>query len=267
MGPTNWHLSTNDWAGYATAQWQPSKLAVFSAGLRWEREQLPPPIAALGQPRFDRSQTKASPAIFGQQLGSARQPRHRRRAEPLASAAPGLRHVLRPHGKRHHRDRAHADRLAQGRSELLHAPIRRLPTLLGTARRRSPTCLPDSQQASSSRERSSFAPNFRNPEVHQAVAAVEQPLPGRVELTASAMLSLGRRLPISIDTNFNSSVNPSTITYASERPDRHWAHQGRADHCSVLRFVAIHGCPAGAPLNAAASAAAVTPIISRSLKS
>ena len=46
MGPTNWHLSTNDWAGYATAQWQPSKLAVFSAGLRWEREQMPPPIAA-----------------------------------------------------------------------------------------------------------------------------------------------------------------------------------------------------------------------------
>ena len=47
IGPTDWHLSTNDWAGYATAQWQPNKLAVFSAGLRWEREQLPPPIAAL----------------------------------------------------------------------------------------------------------------------------------------------------------------------------------------------------------------------------
>ena len=50
MGPANWHLSTNDWAGYATAQWQPSKFAVFSAGLRWEREQLPPPIAALANP-------------------------------------------------------------------------------------------------------------------------------------------------------------------------------------------------------------------------
>ena len=22
MGPADWHLSTNDWAGYATAQWQ-----------------------------------------------------------------------------------------------------------------------------------------------------------------------------------------------------------------------------------------------------
>ena len=50
MGPADWHLSTNDWAGFATAQWQPSKFAVFSAGLRWEHEQLPPPIAALANP-------------------------------------------------------------------------------------------------------------------------------------------------------------------------------------------------------------------------
>ena len=52
MGPTNWNLSTNDWAGYATAQWQPGKLAVFSAGLRWEREQMPPPLAALANPEL-----------------------------------------------------------------------------------------------------------------------------------------------------------------------------------------------------------------------
>src|SRR5208337_3526563 len=50
MGPTNWHLSTNDWAGFATAQWQPNKIAVISIGVRWEREQLPPPIAALANP-------------------------------------------------------------------------------------------------------------------------------------------------------------------------------------------------------------------------
>ena len=50
IGPSNWHLSTNDWAGYVTAQWQLNKFAVFSAGLRWEREQLPPPIAALANP-------------------------------------------------------------------------------------------------------------------------------------------------------------------------------------------------------------------------
>ncbi len=51
MGPTDWHLSTNDWAGFATAQWQPDKLLVLSAGLRWEREQMPPPISSARQPR------------------------------------------------------------------------------------------------------------------------------------------------------------------------------------------------------------------------
>ena len=68
MGPADWHLSTNDWAGYATAQWQADKLLVVSAGLRWEREQLPPPIAALDNPRTAADREAAQP---GQQLGSA----------------------------------------------------------------------------------------------------------------------------------------------------------------------------------------------------
>ena len=49
MGPTEWNLSTNDWAVCTTAQWQPRKHLMVSAGLRWEREQLPPPIAATGR--------------------------------------------------------------------------------------------------------------------------------------------------------------------------------------------------------------------------
>ncbi len=52
IGPADWHLSTNDWAGYATAQWQLGKLMVVSAGLRWEREQLPPPLAKLTNPEL-----------------------------------------------------------------------------------------------------------------------------------------------------------------------------------------------------------------------
>ncbi|MGB6722324.1 MAG: hypothetical protein WBE72_16115, partial [Terracidiphilus sp.] len=58
-----------------------------------------------------------------------------------------------------------------------------------------------------------FAPSFRNPEVHQAVASLEEALPGHALVTAAALLSLGRRLPVSIDTNFNPAVNPGTITY------------------------------------------------------
>jgi len=58
-----------------------------------------------------------------------------------------------------------------------------------------------------------FASNFRNPQVQQAVLSVEQPLPWRMHLVASGQLSLGRRLPVSIDTNFDSTTNPGSITY------------------------------------------------------
>jgi hypothetical protein len=58
-----------------------------------------------------------------------------------------------------------------------------------------------------------FAPTFHAPEVHQGVAGVEASLPGHVEVSASAMVSLARRLPISIDTNFDPRFNPETITY------------------------------------------------------
>ena len=220
IGPTNWHLSTNDWAGYATAQWQPNKFAVFSAGLRWEREQLPPPIAALDNPAAAAHGKAAQP---GQQLGSAREPRHRQRPRPLAGAAPGLRHVLRPHGKRHHRNRAHANRLAQRRSELLHAAHRRSEPHHGHQRRAavSRTCFSGPPASVVTPGAVEFAPNFRNPEVHQAVAAIEQPLPGRIELTASAMLSLGRRLPVFIDTNLGPpDVNADHHVYRV-RPGSH----------------------------------------------
>jgi hypothetical protein len=59
-----------------------------------------------------------------------------------------------------------------------------------------------------------FASDFRNPEVNQGVAALEEELPGHVLLTASAMVSLGRRLPISIDTNLASPTSTQSITYA-----------------------------------------------------
>jgi hypothetical protein len=58
-----------------------------------------------------------------------------------------------------------------------------------------------------------FAPNFRNPEVHQAVAAVEETLPGHVEVTASALVSLGRRLPVPIDKNLTPVTPQETIQY------------------------------------------------------
>ena len=50
IGPSNCQLSTNDWAGFVTSQWQPNKFFVLAAGLRWEREQLPPPMPTLWPP-------------------------------------------------------------------------------------------------------------------------------------------------------------------------------------------------------------------------
>jgi hypothetical protein len=59
-----------------------------------------------------------------------------------------------------------------------------------------------------------FAPGFRNGEVHQAVASLEETLPGHIHIDASAMASLGRRLPVTEDANIDPTVNPQTITYA-----------------------------------------------------
>ena len=149
------------------------------------------------------------------------------RTEPLAGAAPGLRDVLRPHRKRHHRDRAHPDRLTQRRPQLFHSTYGWHSSIAGTSA--APpfpyvlSGLPSSIVKPGAVE---FAPNFRNPEVHQAVAAIEQPLPGRMELTASMMLSLGRRLPVFIDSNLapplTNSQQPQSIrtTFAMRLPPR-----------------------------------------------
>ena len=214
LGPTFWHLSTNDWAGYATAQWQAGKLAVFSAGLRWELEQMPPPIAALANAELPLTEKLPS---FGSDWG------------PRLSLALG-------DGRSHWPVLRFGYGMYYGRTE--NATIETALTQTGSLKgdldfflRPSDDCqfcaggappfpyvfagLPSSVVKPGAVE---FAPNFKNPEVHQAVASVEQTLPARVQLTASAMLSLGRRLPISIDTNFDPTVNPGTITYAVDDP-------------------------------------------------
>jgi hypothetical protein len=213
VGPTNWHLSTNDWAGYATAQWQAAKFAVFSGGLRWEFEQLPPPIAALANSALPLTQKLPS---LGNNWG------------PRVSVALGG-------GKRWPVLRLGYG-MYYGRTE--NATFETALTQTGSLKgdlsffmRPQDDCQFCSggsppfpyvfagQPASVVKPGAvEFAPNFRNPEVHQAVAAIEQPLPGGIKLMASAMLSLGRRLPVSVDTNFDSAVNPGTITYSVKDP-------------------------------------------------
>jgi hypothetical protein len=210
MGPTDWWLSTNDWAGYATAQWEPRKLLVLSAGMRWEREQTPPPIAKVANPEL-----------------------------PLAGKAPNLGNNWGPRfslawgGAEGHGFRWPVLRLGYGlyfgRTEnaTLETALTQTGSLKGDLNfflrptdnlnaggaPPFPYVLAGEPGSVVKPGAVEFAPKFHVPEVHQAVAGVEESLPGRVVVTASAVVSLGRRLPISMDTNFDPAVNPGTITY------------------------------------------------------
>ncbi|MGA3160465.1 MAG: TonB-dependent receptor [Terracidiphilus sp.] len=223
MGPSSWHLSTNDWAGYATAQWEANKRVVFSAGLRWEREQLPPPIAALQNTNLPL--TGKLPNL-GNQWG------------PRVSLAVGSgeKHwpVLRlGYGMYFGRTGNLALETALTQTGSYNAqtgsyngdvtffmrPTDDLPNNGGGAPP-FPYVLQGEPGSAVKPGAVEFASNFHNPEVHQAVAAVEETLPSHVEVTASAMMSLGRRLPISIDTNLDSPTSTQTITYAVVDPIR-----------------------------------------------
>jgi hypothetical protein len=59
-----------------------------------------------------------------------------------------------------------------------------------------------------------FAPGYRNGEVHQAAASVQEALPAHMHLEATVAASLGRHLPLLLDANIDPAVNPGTITYA-----------------------------------------------------
>jgi hypothetical protein len=210
MGPANWQLSTSDWAGYATAQWRAGRLAVFSTALRWDREQLPPPLPALANPELPLTQKLPS-------LGNNWGPR-----VSVAIGNPENRWPVLRLGYG----------LYYGRTE--NATLETALTQTGSPKgdlnffvRPALDCqfcaggAPPFPYVFAGEPSSvvkpgavQFAPDFRNPEIHQAVASIEEDLPGHVQVTAAALASLGRRLPISVDTNFDPSVNPGTITYA-----------------------------------------------------
>jgi hypothetical protein len=211
MGPADWHFSTNDWAGYATAQWEPNKRVVVSAGLRWEREQLPPPMAALQN--TDLPQTEKLPSLgnnWGPRIGLA--------------VGTGEKHwpVLRlGYGMYFGRTENLTVETAltqtgspNGDLNFFMRPTDDLPNNGGGAPP-FPDVLTGPPGSAIKPGAVEFASNFHNPEIHQAVAAVEETLPSHVEVTASAMVSLGRRLPISIDTNIDLPAT-QTITYAVE---------------------------------------------------
>ena len=207
MGPTNWHLSTNDLAGYVTAQWQPAKRLVMSASLRSAREFLPPPIALVNNPALPL--TQKLPAL-GSEWG------------PRASLAWGSGESHWPtlrlgYGMYFGRTQNAVLETALTQTGSLKGDLnffmRPTDNLIAGGAPPFPYVLAGEPAAVVKPGAVEFAPNYRNPEIHQGETTVEETLPGRIQVTASAIVSLGRRLPVTIDTNFDPATNPGTITY------------------------------------------------------
>jgi len=246
MGPTNWNLSTNDWAGFVTAQWQPAKRMVLSAGLRWEREQMPPPLTALLNtalpltekppapgnqwgPRFglalgnEKSKWPVLRLGYGMYFGRTENATIETALTQTGSFKGDLNFFLRP---------------TDGLNPItLTGDAPPFPYVL--------TGEPANVVAPGAVE---FAPKFHNAEVHQGLASIEETLPGHVMVTAAALVSLGRRLPISIDTNFDPAVNPGTITYAVV--DKTGTGPIKSSQIKVPYYALwpAGDCPAGSPL-------------------
>ena len=207
LGPANWNLSTNDWAGYATAQWQPKPLFVVSAGLRWEFEQMPPPMAALNNTQLP--QTERMPSL-GSDLG----PRISLAVGNAKSRWPVLRLGYGMYFGRTENSTLETTLTQTGSPKgdlkFFMRPTDDLNAGMAPPFPYVPSGLPGNVVKPGAAQ---FAANFRNPEVHQAVAAVEESLPGHIEMTAIAMVSLGRRLPITIDANLTTPTAEHTVTY------------------------------------------------------
>jgi hypothetical protein len=224
IGPTDWHLSTNDWAGYATTQWQAGKLLAVSAGLRWEREQLPPPIARLWPPpAAPNSPPGALPPQKLPSLGNNWGPRVSLAFGSGESRWPLLRLGYGMYFGRTQNSAVETALTQTGSAALnqngqpaadLNFFLRPTDNLIGGGAPPFPYVLRGPPGSMIKPGAVEFAPNFHNPEVHQGIASLEEKLPGHIEVIASAMASLDRRLPLSIDANLAIPTPAQTITYA-----------------------------------------------------
>ncbi len=208
MGPASWWLSTNDWAGYGTSQWQPARRTVLTVATRWELEQLPPAISNLENP--DLPLTARMPGL-GSQWG------------PRAGFAWGAGESHWPvirlgYGVYFSRTRNSVVENALTQTGSLKGDLnffmRPTDNLNAGGAPPFPYVLAGEPASIVKPGAVEFAPNFRNGEIQQAEAAVEQTLPGRIHLEASAVASLGRRLPVTVDANIDPALNAKTITYA-----------------------------------------------------
>ncbi len=265
MGPAGWSLSTNDWAAYLTEQWQYKRHLTLSAALRWEREQMPPPIALVANP--DLPGTGVMPTLgnnWGPRLSMAWAMGGK--YAPILRAGYGL-YYGRTENATIETVLTHTGSL-KGDLNFFMRPTDNIngggapPFPYVFAGEPLNLVMPGAVQ---------FDRRFKNPQVHQGLVAVEEEFPGALFVTASAMVSLGRHLPISLDTNIDPAVNPGTITFAvcEESPlgtqNSSCANYGLGpikDSLIKLPFYAswpAAACPAGSPLNLAGQCGRLNP--------
>ena len=206
IGPANWHLSTNDLAAFTTEQWQPFHNLTLSAGVRVEAEQLPPPIAKVENPELPATEKFPATGLnWGPRFGLAWSPW---KTTVLRLGA----------GLYYGRIDNSVVLAALTQTGSVNGDLNFLfkPTDPGAPP--FPYVFSADPQTAVTPGAVSFAPNFRPQEVDQAVISLEQELPSHWLISISAQASLGRRLPISIDTNIDTSIDatqsPQTITYA-----------------------------------------------------
>jgi len=210
IGPSNWHLSTNDLAAFVTEQWQPLHNLTFSAGVRVEAEQLPAPIANVANP--DIVQTLHMPRLglnWGPRVGLAWAPfTSRGGSGTVLRAGAGLYFGRIDNGTA-------LAALTQTGSPNGDMNFFFKPTATGAPP--FPYVFSAEPQTAVVPGAVFFAQDFKVQQVDQAVVSLEQELPGHWMVSASALASLGRRLPISIDSNLDRALdvsgNPQTITY------------------------------------------------------
>jgi len=201
IGPSNWHLSTNNLAAFATEQWQPFHNLTLSAGVRLESEQLPPPIATVENPAIPATEKlPASTLDWGPRIGLA--------------WAPWKGTVLRAGaGLYFGRIDQTAILAALTQTGSVYGDLNFFfkPTDVGAPP--FPYVFSDQPQTAVTPGAVSFGERFRTREVDQAVFSLEQELPSHWIVSINALASLGRRLPISVDTNLDATAVPQTITY------------------------------------------------------
>jgi hypothetical protein len=209
IGPTDWHLQTQDWSAFTATEWRARPTLRLSAGVRWSRPTTPSSIPLVQNP--DLPLAGKLPA-FGNQwaprVGLAWGSRESR--WPAVTLGYGM-----YYGRVQNRTLEEAltqTGSAAGDLKLLLRPNDNLPLGTGGAPP-FPYVLAGSPGPALKPGVSEIAPGFRNGEVQQAIASVEKTLPGRIDLSVSAVATLGRRLPVTMDTNFDPAANPGTITY------------------------------------------------------